>query len=501
MRYAHARFDQVALVTYSTDAAIVRELNCVQDRGAPPIEYGAGVWDPNPAPDNAWIWCYDHRTGNGGYTGTYDISPTSGSLMYAIEDMQVVGERNIAAAIKQALAALSAQNGHMGRSNTTGVIVLLTDGRADQYPDDGCQNEDLWPSGGAAEDCAIYYANLARENNIIIHTIGHGRQIDSQLLRKIADSTGGSFFYVSEYDYELLDRVYSMIWLNPSCPYPGRPTFFSGLNLLSDSCQTLSISQAVTPSTGTGPMTFTISVSSTGEYSATGVTVQSVIPYNTVFITASGNFTPANPAPGEMITWDVGPYNSYFYELEPDGTPVSVTLMLSPMLPLRTFTNTAQVHIMGPRSMDAWAAVVVTQSEPLLSVVKTVVPTIVSGNQPFTYTIAVRNTGAADALSVHISDALPIGTSFVSATGSFSPSHPAGGETIVWEFDKLPNNGISLTVSIVLTTATPQETSLLANTATVTCTHGVAASGSVTLNVIPRWRYLYLPVILKTRMP
>lgn len=54
------------------------------------------------------------------------------------------------------------------------------------------------------------------------------------------------------------------------------------------------------------------------------------------FITASGSFSPAFPLAGDTMTWHI---NTLPY----DGTPVSVTLVLSAAPSLHTFTNTATV--------------------------------------------------------------------------------------------------------------------------------------------------------------
>ncbi len=214
-RRMKARFDQLGYVTYSSSASITRELNCVKQRGYPPDSYGRGVWDPDTGPDNAWIWCYDHRTGTGGYTGNPDTSRTDGSIIYAIDQTSPGGSTNIADALQKGIDVLSTQSGHYGRPNAASVMVLMTDGQANTYPNNTCWQQDLFdPPSSAdrwdrAKDCVIYYANRARDNNIVIYTIGLGAQADNALLQEVADRTGGVYYYAPK--PEDLDAIFQAI--------------------------------------------------------------------------------------------------------------------------------------------------------------------------------------------------------------------------------------------------------------------------------------------------
>lgn len=190
------------------------------------------------------------------------------------------------------------------------------------------------------------------------------------------------------------------------------------------------------------------------------------------------------------MTWDIG-------SLLHDGTPVSVTLVLSATPILSTFTNTATVLCDG--GIPVTASAVVSQTQPLLNAAKSVTPAVVVGSQPFTYTIAVSNTGTAQAQSVYLYDTLPTGTFFVTASGVFSPAYPLGGQTVTWEVGTLSNDGVPVTVTIVLTTTSTLETTQLTNTATVTCAQGLSASDTASVTV-SHW-FFYLPLITKNEEP
>jgi uncharacterized repeat protein (TIGR01451 family) len=53
-----------------------------------------------------------------------------------------------------------------------------------------------------------------------------------------------------------------------------------------------------------------------------------------------------------------------------------------------------------------------------LSITKTALSNVAFGSNPFSYTLAVSNLGPAQASSVSVSDTLPVGSTFISASGS-----------------------------------------------------------------------------------
>jgi hypothetical protein len=55
----------------------------------------------------------------------------------------------------------------------------------------------------------IYYANEARNNTIIVYTIGLGAQADNALLQEVADRTGGMYYYAPNAND--LDRIFQEI--------------------------------------------------------------------------------------------------------------------------------------------------------------------------------------------------------------------------------------------------------------------------------------------------
>jgi hypothetical protein len=204
-----ARFDQVAFVEYSDRSLISSELECVWDRGVPPVDLGLGTY-----PDDAWTWCYD----NG-----------AGSIVDSIDSMVPLGSTNIAQGIQDGIEVLEPTGGHYGRPYALRYIIVMTDGVPNRWPgyngggsgargwDHACNAEDMWPVDGVEEqpgseeeararDCAIYYANEAKNDGIAIFTIGLGVNVDGDLLtamaHKVPDTTqpDGEFYAVTNED-------------------------------------------------------------------------------------------------------------------------------------------------------------------------------------------------------------------------------------------------------------------------------------------------------------
>jgi hypothetical protein len=84
------------------------------------------------------------------------------------------------------------------------VMLLVSSGRPDQVVDSACYARDLYrPNDGSAienlaRDCAMFFADQARLNGLVIHTIAVGERADQALLEAIAGRTGGQSYYVPQ---------------------------------------------------------------------------------------------------------------------------------------------------------------------------------------------------------------------------------------------------------------------------------------------------------------
>ncbi len=118
-----------------------------------------------------------------------------------------------------------------------------------------------------------------------------------------------------------------------------------------------------------------------------------------------------------------------------------------------------------PRFDDTWE-----YGPPMadLEISKTDNPDPVTAGGALTYTLAVTNTGPSDATGVTVTDTLPAGVTYVSATPSQgSPCNEAGG-TIICNFDSIANgNNVAVTIVVTVHAST---TGTLTNTAEITAT-------------------------------
>jgi hypothetical protein len=196
--------DQIGYVRYDTSASTRSELECLRRLGPENLE--------NPLCNPA--------------QSPYD--PDCGCRQPPVIDAEVIaelnttyssGSTNIAGGIKNGIAVLSTGTTHYGRPGAAHIMVLMTDGEANQTGgcDPECDDDDYWPGpdGGAAKDCVIYYALQARNNGIVIYTISLGYSADLELMQAVADTTGGEHRWAPSPDKldDIFDELFERIFL------------------------------------------------------------------------------------------------------------------------------------------------------------------------------------------------------------------------------------------------------------------------------------------------
>ena len=230
----------------------------------------------------------------------------------------------------------------------------------------------------------------------------------------------------------------------------------------------LSISKSVDKATAIPGETliYTLNYSNTGGGDATNVVISDAIPARTTFVSATSGGAFASGT----VTWSIG-------TLLHGGTgSVSFTVQLYAVFPNGTtlVTNSASItSVEGPSASDDVTTTVT--ASPILSITKTLASsvsrtltnftntaTVNSTENPtgvassdvqasvikgtdLTYTINYANSGNSDASNVTITDMIPVGSIFVSATGPFTLS----GGTVTWNIGLLPSGGSgSVTLTI-----------------------------------------------------
>ncbi len=220
-----------------------------------------------------------------------------------------------------------------------------------------------------------------------------------------------------------------------------------------------------------GSISYSITVTNNGACLVRGVAITDTVPAQITGVTWQGQIngqgtfpTPADQSgTGNTINTlvNLGAGSTVVYTITGTAPNAATTLT-------NTVTATPPQGVLDPNpgnnTSSATVNVVVNPPSADLSVTKQVNNAVVAVGQQATYTITVTNNGPAAATAVEVTDPLPAGLSFVSATPSQGTYNSATG---LWTIGTLAN-GVQATLQVVatVTAATPS----LTNTATVRST-------------------------------
>lgn len=212
------------------------------------------------------------------------------------------------------------------------------------------------------------------------------------------------------------------------------------------------------PVTAGANLTYTLSVKNNGPDAAAETTVTDVLPAGVAFVSASPSCSGTT-----TVTCSLGTVAS--------GDTATVTITVSPAA-AGALSNTATVSssitdpVPANNSATATTTVNAAPAAPPpapppsadLAITKVGAPEPVTAGSNLTYTVTVKNNGPDQAAAVTVTDPLPAGATFVSATA------PCTGTTTVTCALGALANGATATVTIVVT---PAAAGSLSNTATV----------------------------------
>ena len=256
------------------------------------------------------------------------------------------------------------------------------------------------------------------------------------------------------------------------------------------SAPVLTITKTVTPAgfTPGGQLTYTITLSNTGNMNATGVTIVDITPPHTTFVSAvftEGTGAVTAPAVGGtgqvMWTPDSGTLAQ--------GGHITVTLVLQTANPLPTgtvITNTAIGDSAETQQVTS-DALATAGGAPVLTFTKTAFPLVQAPGGTITWALALHNSGTAAATGVVVTESYDGLFAY-----QFANPVPDAGTTNRWTVGEVaPGATFSITIVGQLSPAAALTTPAQAvrNTATASCTElgPVSASAAVTVQAPSFW--------------
>ena len=208
------------------------------------------------------------------------------------------------------------------------------------------------------------------------------------------------------------------------------------------------------------PLVYTVTVANQGPADATLVTLVDTLDGAVAFQSASPSQGLCAEA-GGIVTCDLGDLTN--------GSSATIDITVTAPGTPQTVTNTAVVSAAEPDSdlsdnTSLEDTDVIDPPPADLELVMADTPDPVLGGSPLTYTLTINNLGPGPATAVQLTDTLPAGTSFVSATPSTGSCSETSG-TVDCSFSGTIGNGASENVVIVVTT--PATAGPISNSASV----------------------------------
>jgi uncharacterized repeat protein (TIGR01451 family) len=227
-------------------------------------------------------------------------------------------------------------------------------------------------------------------------------------------------------------------------------------------------------------VTFTVTVTNLGLASATGVRVADALPAGLTFVSATPSTGTYSSTTG---IWTVGALSNTLGSNIASLQLVATVTGQSPIINTAELDNVDQFDTVTTNNRQS---VTVTPNVLDLAVAKTVDDSTPDRNQNVTFTVTVTNNGPINATNVQITDSLPAGLTFVSATPSTGTYSNTTG---IWTLGALSSTAGQNTATLQIV-ATMSGSAAVTNTASVsgvaeldTNVNNNTASAQVTPNV------------------
>ena len=212
------------------------------------------------------------------------------------------------------------------------------------------------------------------------------------------------------------------------------------------------------------PAAYTVVVSNDGTATANAVTLVDVLPAGVDFVSAT---PPPSSVAGQTLTFGLG-------DLAP-GASTTITITVNPTATSGSGTNSASATTSSTEGGQGSANNSDACSSNFLApdlAVSTTCPVDMVAGEPAAYTVTVSNGGTSAAKGVVLTDVLPAGVSYTSA--SLAPDSVSG-QTLTWSLGDLAAGG-SVTITIDVTALSTSGVGTNSASATTTSTQGGAGA-------------------------
>jgi uncharacterized repeat protein (TIGR01451 family) len=309
------------------------------------------------------------------------------------------------------------------------------------------------PSSDSLHPSAVRIANWTDGRALIVERSINGRlRIDLGFF-PVSDAARSDFWTASTDGARILANALQYV---SSCATPSADLSIANTD-------------AVDPVEPGSNITYTIDVDNLGPYAAETLVITDVLPAGMTYVSATGeNSSCSFNAGTSTVTCTLSSLASCADEVitlvvnAPAGTPSGTILTHTAAVT----SATADPDTTNNSETESTTVLVLS---PELVLTKTAAPEPVVAGQNLTYTIDVDNTSVAAASAVVVSDTIPAGTTFVSATGENSSCAFSSG-TVTCTLASLPGGTDEIITVVVTVNASVASGTILTNTATVSST-------------------------------